>query len=355
MLKKVCLFFVIGLYFLLCFVSAHPGSLDENNGHFNHETGDYHYHSGLNDSNAYYSGSHSYDYEDYVSRELYEREVKKYEAEIRNYKKLLEEHQDKVDNQLLRNEKLDKSIGTRNVFICFLLLAVFVTICVIFSIKNSYKNKIGNIYNKYSAKKALEHYEKTVFNLFDISQKRLSFYNEMKNTEQNLPEIPENYEIGADNLPKERNSEKWGESLTVYVNYRSKKIHRKEGCSGITHETNIAEISDIHRYTLCKNCCKGYNIPDLDWYKYYINYQDIKTYTQKTFTTHTENVYYPALHETISAHALCNTGIIRDTIPIGYESRLEKLNTRYKFLLEVFMDKELILTADEDFKKLYRV
>jgi hypothetical protein len=42
-LMLFCVIFILGL----CTVFAHPGSLDENGGHYNRSTGEYHYHDGI--------------------------------------------------------------------------------------------------------------------------------------------------------------------------------------------------------------------------------------------------------------------------------------------------------------------
>lgn len=65
MKKIICLMFVaLTVSFSLITAFAHPGSLDSNGGHWNHKTGEYHYHDGNNDgSDSSGSSRLTYDYD----------------------------------------------------------------------------------------------------------------------------------------------------------------------------------------------------------------------------------------------------------------------------------------------------
>lgn len=60
-MKKLILILTIIFACSLC-VCAHPGSLDENGGHWDHSTGEYHYHDGTNQDNNPTGDSDSYNY-----------------------------------------------------------------------------------------------------------------------------------------------------------------------------------------------------------------------------------------------------------------------------------------------------
>ena len=67
MKKLICIFFLSILMLIsssIC-VFAHPGSLDENGGHMDHKTGEYHYHDGTNQGNSGSSGENNYYYDKY--------------------------------------------------------------------------------------------------------------------------------------------------------------------------------------------------------------------------------------------------------------------------------------------------
>lgn len=63
---KYTKYFVVFLFFIMltCFnlSFAHPGSLDSANGHWNHKTGEYHYHTGENTRSTSTSSINNYDY-----------------------------------------------------------------------------------------------------------------------------------------------------------------------------------------------------------------------------------------------------------------------------------------------------
>lgn len=50
---KIFFIFLVLLVSISIEAFAHPGSLDENGGHYNHSTGEYHYHDGLHTESDY--------------------------------------------------------------------------------------------------------------------------------------------------------------------------------------------------------------------------------------------------------------------------------------------------------------
>jgi len=69
---KYIKYFVALILIFTCSLSvfAHPGSLDENGGHWNHKTGEYHYHDGTNQGNGtHYNSSNDYGYNYYYKND----------------------------------------------------------------------------------------------------------------------------------------------------------------------------------------------------------------------------------------------------------------------------------------------
>ena len=79
-MKKTLLFFIFVLFFNVGIASAHPGSLDENGGHWNRSTGEYHYHDGTNTHSD--SSTYKYDYTYTNTIEIEPVEIKPLEIDI---------------------------------------------------------------------------------------------------------------------------------------------------------------------------------------------------------------------------------------------------------------------------------
>lgn len=65
-MKKILLFLLVLIILALSLsapVFAHPGKTDANGGHYDHETGEYHYHHGY-PAHQHYGGSCPYDFDD---------------------------------------------------------------------------------------------------------------------------------------------------------------------------------------------------------------------------------------------------------------------------------------------------
>ena len=124
-------------------------------------------------------------------------------------------------------------------------------------------------------------------------------------TKQSL-RIPLEYEIGTDNLPKEKNCTDWGKSFTVYCTKNKGKIHTRYMCSGATIKKHICQfyyysIDDL----LCKKCSKNHTFPKLDWYRDYLKYNSLL----KELSELKELLF--VLHEEIdSCYKKCNSSFL---------------------------------------------
>lgn len=86
-------------------------------------------------------------------------------------------------------------------------------------------------------------------------------------------EIPEQYEIGEDELPRNKNSvHNWGPDFTVYLTPTGIRYHKIPHCSPNSYVENIVKATKWH--SPCLICCKHYFEPDLEWYNKHIQYTE---------------------------------------------------------------------------------
>ena len=241
---------------LVCIASvfAHPGRTDSNGGHWDRKNGTYHFHTG---EYAGRSSSGSSSNSKYVPFEP--------------------PYEPPTDNPYRKDNSKDKSISVFEVFLNIVGCAVallfgvvtITSLCgVIYEIflsNHMPKYKIGCLVEK------ITEYQNRQQEIINICVELLFLESEIN--------IPDSYEIGTDDLPKEKNSvSKWGSSFTLYKTNKGKKLHRKYNCCFATKPVHIywyqnrCDFSD----SLCRKCASTYTIPDLSWYKEYLNCQKLK-------------------------------------------------------------------------------
>lgn len=80
--------------------------------------------------------------------------------------------------------------------------------------------------------------------------------------------IPDRFEIGSDNLPKDKGETGWGRTFTVYKTKYGLKLHADYGCCKATIKCHIFkayELSPDPYDSLCKICAWHYCFPDTGW------------------------------------------------------------------------------------------
>ncbi len=99
-----------------------------------------------------------------------------------------------------------------------------------------------------------------------------------KETLSIAPVIPQQYEIGNDNLPKEKDSEDWGKGLTFYKSLSGKKLHHKYNCGNAKTKVHIFQYRNYRnlKEMLCRNCSVQ-NVPDMQWYNEFLKHQEAAT------------------------------------------------------------------------------
>lgn len=304
----------------LIIVFAHPGSLDANGGHWNRKTGDYHYHSGEHTESNYSSSSNDYDY-NYEKKDIPAKSVN--DSSNENKKQI---YSSNVDLQK-KEEKETSIVGT---IVAGLFLG-YIAICTIWSIGKFCTEIIfvplWERYLKYILPKhKLQRYEDSIIALE-------SHYTKLREAQLyvksfSMDKIPTNYEIGHDGLPKEKKSNSWGKTFTLYRSKSGNKIHAKRGCSSAYLPVNCCTLMNL-KYDiskiLCQRCGKGYVLPDLTWYKNYKKYISQKEMLQNRKTKEAE------LKQAISRqHKKCNSFLTRLHIIFSkkHQHKLIKLNEK---------------------------
>lgn len=241
-MKKI-LFLLLTLTLLTQISVAHPGSLDDNGGHYNRKTGEYHYHEGTHtESNTNLSKSSASDTENYTYS-----------------KKSL--HVSSKETQKSENDTSELDFATIFFFFILgiiLLYFIYTLICEI--IERTPKHRLRN-------------YEELLQKVSALSTTKQSLTEEINQLNFS---IPDGYEIGCDNLPKEINSANWGETFTFYQTTLYGKYHKKKNCSYSFMPVHIWKAI-YNEGQLCMRCCKNIKLPDLNWYSTYLRKQHIET------------------------------------------------------------------------------
>lgn len=257
-----CLITII-LIILMLTVFAHPGRTDQNGGHFNHSTGEYHYHTGQ------YAG---------------------------------------------REQSTDMPWWQKYLFLGLLPIVIGVGFWIFHCITNSLP---GNI---------LYYLEHGITNYIN-AKNYTDFCNKQLKEIKEKAIIPDGYEIGKDGLPKENNTSKmnheyitsiclstnfesinldWGKSLTLYTVIDGWKLHLEPGCCGtIAIRKNIYSFYN-KRYSLCKKCAANYNVPNMDWYVEYL-----KIVPQEKKYKLAKEEQKVALNKLQNAYTDCNKNLAR--------------------------------------------
>ena len=247
-MKRLLLFLIL-ITLLIVSASAHSGRTDANGGHWDRKNGTYHYHSGP------HAGQSSSSSSTYVPPATIKPTPTRTPAPTPTPTPIVSEtpEPDSENNPSL--------FETLFVFIFsggFLLVPFF--IFVLYSIwLYIYSPFDDYIYCAERLKDGI----KEMFRL-----KRLV-------SSDAKPQIPEAYEIGPDNLPKDKGSSGWGDTFTLYYTRHGSKLHSKLGCCGASIPKHIyACIKSVFKYSLCSKCCKSYKIPDMKWYQDYLEYNN---------------------------------------------------------------------------------
>lgn len=324
--RRFTIVLIVILYIISCVtVFAHPGRTDENGGHWDRKNGTYHFHTG-----EYAGQSSSYS----VPDRTYEPFTPPYDLPTVNpYRTEPPKETENTDNH---DEILKLCIDFVVLFIlivvisfiiefmrklegCFFsvlavvfvyvelwcmvicfgyfiilvvscleeypipLAAILITAIIVFVSAKIIRRNINITVEKYEA----------CINLLKNRSERLNdIRNDIKNS---FVKIPDEYEIGADELPKEKNNISWGATFTLYKTKSGNKLHRLYGCCSADIPVHAYKYSYYKSISsiMCKRCGNNYELPDFEWYKQYLSqlrleneYESLKKqYEQQQETT----------------------------------------------------------------------
>lgn len=230
---KRLLILVVCLSMFLSPASAHSGGTDSQGGHWNHSTGEYHFHHGR--------GPHQHP-----------GGVCPYDSSIRTTakKKEASKSKEQKDSSNFNEEKV-KNVS---LWIMGLVFGVPLAAGCVTSLISSAVKKAKEMKTFTKDKAAYEKLYKERNPIDLVNKPRFTI-------------------IGADGLPRQTPSKVgWGELYTVYVTEHGQAYHQRCGCCYATRQMHIYHASKSRRP--CKICCR--NAPDLTWYEEYLRIRSIK-------------------------------------------------------------------------------
>ena len=292
---------------LVCIVSvfAHSGRTDSNGGHWDKQSGTYHFHTG---EYAGKSSSGSSSNSEYVPFKP------PYEPPTDNsYRK--DNSNSKSNN--VSTDFWDYAVITMFVLIFGMPIIVHIAECVyeIFLSDHLPKYKINRLIDKISE------YHRLQKEILDIRSDLLDLNLTIK--------IPASYEIGTDNLPRDKNGgSNWGNSFTMYKTTQGKKLHPKYNCCFATEPVHICWYRNRCNFSdlLCQKCAWTYTLPDLSWFEKYLDGQRLKEKQSR------KESYCRDLRKEIEMlHKKCNSTTTKILIVFSKKNRnaLREANKKY--------------------------
>ena len=293
-MRKIKYLIIACILLNIVYVQAHPGRTDSNGGHWNRETGEYHFHTGEYKGKNTFNGLSQYEHK-------YKSFTPPYQPPTDNpYKK-----QENTVTAIVEQNSKDIVMAVvmflvfcwlgatslydtltshnKNTAICiisgffsvasliyllnedlqtgFIVLGILCTIVILVSVPHILFRTIIN-YAETLDKKITQY----LFNQEEFAKMR------MKLLELQVP-LPNGFEIGDDDLPRDVNrDDKWGKTFTVYRTKNGTKLHARYNCCAATNANHIywyRRCEDLLAL-MCKKCSNNYKIPDMKWYEIYI-------------------------------------------------------------------------------------
>ena len=288
---------------------AHSGRTDSQGGHWNHKDGTYHFHDG-----------------EYAGRK---QSVSPTPKDYKNFTPPQKVPKEDINNALITEKnKNSHDLGYyfKKFLINFGLIAIsfFLLVLLLLNVIPFIKHFIpSQLLYQYSI-----HLKEIECTEADI-QKHIN----AKETYELNKEIPDDYEIGEDDLPREKGCKSgWGQNMTVYTTYSGKKLHTQYLCSGATIPKNIGiYIKRDLDSLLCSRCKHHYIKPDLTWYKKYLEYKNADAEIK-----HYEEQLKKQYHNTEIYYRKCNTKFYKFLISFSKKNitELQVLNNKYTELVQ---------------------
>lgn len=336
---------MIVLSLLAISVFAHSGSLDENGGHWDRTNGTYHFHDGTNTS-----ASDSSDPDREYPNDDFEPP-----------------YEPPTDNSCKNNEDtktysaydfLDIILAVlfcvlpMGIFIymdfnqnhgCFTFAALAVLILYLMRYLIEEQTKIFwgiiliivilvpiiiKLRKKYAdAERVIMLYQDSFYRLHKYTNELYEIENKTK--EHKPLCIPNCFEIGEDDLPKDKYSVlDWGKTFTLYQKNDRGKLHAKYRCCSATVPLHIYWYRNYNDFPnlLCGRCAGSYKIPDMSWYETYLRHKQEKIKRQQL-----KNSLKKLPQEIDVLHIKCNSVKIKLLIVFSRKNKsaLKKANKKY--------------------------
>ena len=253
---KKLIFILIAIFTCSLCVYAHPGSLDENGGHWDHKNGEYHYHEGTNQGNGY-SSSSTYEYPPFTPPGTPPPKPTP----------------KPTPKPFAKSQNNNDGDGT--------LFFLIVGCCVAWGIYHEvddymYSKKQKEIAAAEKAEKqrleAIAQWEK-----FQKEKEKYSLMYKGKDPRQ-LAKVPDYIKFDENDLPHKyvkNNKNNIVDEYTVYISLKANSTlyHTSPKCLKQPHKTNYYYINQYH-YKPCKKCKP--TTDNIDCCKEYIRIKNIK-------------------------------------------------------------------------------
>ncbi|MFW5651698.1 MAG: YHYH domain-containing protein [Acetivibrio ethanolgignens] len=286
-MKKIYYIIIPAILFSILFssyVTAHPGRTDADGGHYNNNTGEYHYHHGYPE-HKHEGGICPYDYVDKTEDSNSDTDIfynaaynSKYITNEAADNQLISDLNTTISNLKKNNNELSNSKEFLRAITVFLIIAIIILI-LICNLKytkkelEQEKNKIKDELNSqiFSLKEKIE--EEKASSLEEISNAYHKGRNDAKDFYFKDFEILDVLRIPKDQQGFLKNHV-FGEEIdgswqNVYIAPNGSRFHEKEDC--IENKKKIFIYDAILLgYVPCSKCSHGRKVPD--WYLFYLNY-----------------------------------------------------------------------------------
>lgn len=300
---------------------AHPGRTDSNGGHWDRKSGTYHFHTGEYAGKSSDGSSSSSEYVPFTPP--YEPPT---DNPYRNDNSSSKRHSTSIDFW----DIIGYAVVTMFVLIFGLSIISYICLFIyeIFLRDHLPKHKISCLTDK------IFEYQNQHRELLSICVKLLFLSEEVK--------IPDPYEIGEDNLPKEKDSNYcWGNTFTMYKTDNGKKLHAKYNCCFATKPVHIHWYRNYRDFSnfLCLKCARTYTLPDMSWYEKYLECKKLEE-RQKYKKSKCQN----SRKEIEKLHKKCNSTTTKMLIAFSKKNRnaLHEANLLYDKMHEEFKSTQKI-------------
>ena len=270
MMRKfiILLFSVFVLLALSITVSAHPGRTDSNGGHYNRDTGEYHYHNGEYAGQNQDNDTNDYSYSEFVGP------TTSYTYNSNNlYSPTTEQNADTSSNS-------DKENGVGILLALFLVIfgvpmlwECFIGSTTSFDSKDKFTNKSAHTqteddylkFLKPQYAERIKRQQEALQNSKTPAQKRL----------EQIAGFPDGIYIDGFVLNDTESKETYGRA-TAYINKKDKTLHLFIDCDNANQPINMLfDTYEMKNFKLCEKCKRSYKYDfyknSESWYKEYIN------------------------------------------------------------------------------------